>query len=203
MTHATVQRMRGQWRDAETTCRKALEISPKDVSALDMLAGILAELGKVDEAVSTIKSAMELSPGNAALETKYARLVLQKGEQSYMASLAQDMLEHPRKYSAYKRKPSVALLGAILTPGLGQVYNQQFTKAGIIFGTFLMLILSYVIFQPAYPSVSSLADLLRFTHPFVQLMGVICTITYIYGIVDAVVTAGKDSEDPIKKHLMG
>lgn len=197
LRQANVQRMRGQWRDAETSCRNALVISPNDVGANDMLVDILIELGKTDDAITQVKAAMALTPGNAKLETKYAKLVLEKGELNYQTALAQDMLEHPHKYTGgYARKPWLAVLLAMVFPGLGQLYNQELVKAGILASTFIVLMLFYVFFQPKYPSsISSMNDFIRMTNPVVMVLGIICLAAYVYGIVDALVVSGKNGAD--------
>jgi TM2 domain-containing membrane protein YozV len=196
LRQVNVQRMRGQWLDAEVTCRKALTVAPTDLGTHVMFVDILIELGKTDEALAEIKAALLLAPGNPNLETKYAKLVLQKGEAAYQMAMARDMLENPHKYrTASRRKPGLALFLSLMMPGLGQLYNQEFVKAGILFGTLILLIVSYGLFQAPYPTTVTITDFLKYTNGFVQAIGIMTLGAYIYGIADAVVSANKDENE--------
>ena len=147
---ANLQRMRGQWAEAEETCRKALAIAPKDVVFHEMLGDIIYECGRLGQALEQYKIAMTLSPGKPLLEMKYAKVVLEFGETERARALAEDMITNPRKYTARERRPITALVASVVVPGLGQLYNGQPLKAGIIFGAFLLSLVAFRLMQ-AYP----------------------------------------------------
>lgn len=193
LTTINLQRMRGQGIEAEETCRKALEISPSDPAIHETLSDLLYERGMLDEALKEIKVAMELQPGKPSIEKKHAKIVLEIGEREYEKALVKDMMDNPHKYVVRERKPGLALLLALI-PGLGQFYNHELIKAGIVFGTFLLFIVSFGLFQPDYPPVTSVQEILRFTNPTVQVLGFLSLTAYIYGLVDAPVSAEKSSK---------
>jgi tetratricopeptide (TPR) repeat protein len=199
LTAANLSRMRGKWLEAEDTYRKAVSMSPRDIRIRSMLIDVLVELGKTELAISEAKAAMQIAPGNAQIETKYAKLVLERGEAAYQMAMAQDMLENPHKYVDRAKNPSIALLCAVF--GLGQLYNHEFVKAGIIIGTILLFTISFfVLLPPAALRASSVAGMLATLNPFVEVLGAAALVAWIYGIVDALVTSNKGDDEP-KKHI--
>ncbi|HEY3298401.1 MAG TPA: DUF5683 domain-containing protein [Armatimonadota bacterium] len=195
LTAANLCRMRGKWIDAEDTYRKAIDISPKDLRIRNLLVDVLIELGKTDLAIEEIKAAMQMSPGNVQLETKYAKLVLQKGESAYRMSVAEDMLQNPHKYVDKTRKPAMAVILALILPGLGQLYYRQYVKAAVIFGVFLLFMISFAALQPQGSfTIYSLGDLVTAINPMVEVLGIASLAAYVYGIVDASVTGSKGSK---------
>jgi TM2 domain-containing membrane protein YozV len=199
---ANLQRMRGQWADAEETCRKALVIAPRDVVFRELLADTLHECGKLDAAMVEYKTAMALAPGKTSLEKKYAKLAIEIGERDRARGIAEDMIVNPRKYTARARNPVWALVSAIVVPGLGQFYNGEVVKAVIIFSTFALFLIAFRLFQPIPHGVVVPTDLLRNMDPLVQMLGVIAAMAYIYGLIDAPLMAEKSSKAgrEAKKH---
>lgn len=192
---ANLQRMRGQWTDAEDACRKALSIAPNDVVVREMLGDILHECGKLDLALSEYRTALDAAPGKASLETKYAKVTLEIAERERERAIAEDMLRNPRKYTVRERSPVIALLWAVIVPGLGQFYNGDLIKAGVIFGSFLLFVIAYATLQPSYPHhISSLHMFLVFTSPVVLVIGILAGIAYIYGLIDAPIMADKSNK---------
>ncbi|MHB0999956.1 MAG: DUF5683 domain-containing protein [Armatimonadota bacterium] len=190
---ANVQRLRSQFVDAEDTCRKALEIAPEDVQIREMLADILQERGMIDDALKEYKAAMELAPGKASLETKYAKLIIEIAERERDRAIAQDMINNPRKYTTRKRNAGLAMLCSAIVPGLGQFYNGEMIKAGVIFGVFLLFVGIWASLQTGYNNIGSMQDLISTTSPIVLILGFIAGFVYIYGIFDAAIMAGKSS----------
>ncbi|MHB0912052.1 MAG: tetratricopeptide repeat protein [Armatimonadota bacterium] len=192
---ANLQRMRGQWTEAEETLAKALAIAPGDVTLREMLGDVLAECGKLDQALAEYHAGLQSSPGKASLEKKHAKMVLAIGEKEHEKALAKDMLENPAKYNLRRRKPGTALLIA-LVPGLGQIYNGEYVKGGVISGMVLLFFIAMAAMQTPYPSTTySITDLLHFTNPLVLLVGFLAFIAYIYGLIDAPITADKSRKD--------
>lgn len=190
---ANVQRMRNQFVDAEDTCRKALEITPGDVIMKEMLADILQERGKPEDALAEYKSAMELAPGKVSLETKYAKLIIEIAEREREKELAEDMINNPHKYPVIKKNMGLVLFLAAVFPGLGQLYNKEYVKAGIVCGVSILFIVTWAltIKYGGYRAVTNTTEFFADTHPAVLVLGFLAGILYLYGIFDAVFNASK------------
>lgn len=191
---ANLQRMRGQWAEAEETCRNALRIAPKDIVFNEMLGDILHECGKLDQALEQYKTALSLVPGKPSLETKHAKVALEIGERERARALAEDMILNPKKYTRREKKPMVALICSFFVPGLGQLYNEQPAKAGVIFGAFLVFLIAFRLLQVYPRGMGSIAELLNLTHPLVLIVGILAFAAYIYGLIDAPMVADKSNK---------
>lgn len=202
LTLANVQRLREQYTEAESTCRKALELVPDDVAAKEMLADLLLELGKKDEALAEYKSALEIAPGKESLEDKYAKLIIVIAEDERQKEIAKDMINNPHKYTMRKKNPIIAWLLASLVPGMGQFYNGQNIKGAVIFGIFMLFIIVWAGFSSGYSNIDNIQDLILSTNPLVLTLGFINIVSYIYGIFDAVLVAVRSSmSDKIDKKM--
>lgn len=188
---AHLQRMRGQIRDAEDTCRKALEISPLDLKVHEMLGDILYEEGKLDMALAEFRDALVMSPGSEALEKKFARITLEIGEAQHQKMLAEDMIRNPHRYTQRGRSPVVAVVSSAVVPGLGQLYNGQLIKAVILFGAVLLFMIGYATLQRYPRGIQTTAEFFYFTDPIVMVLGILALMAYIYGLIDAPLTADK------------
>lgn len=197
---AHLQRMRGQIRDAEDTCRKALEISPNDVTIREELGDILHEEGKLDLALAEYRAALTISPGAESLEKKFAKVTLDIGEAEHEKMLAEDMIRNPRRYGARPRNPVIAMVSGIV-PGLGQLYNGQVVKAGIIFGAVLLFIIAFALFQHYPKGIQTTAQFFYFTDPLVMVLGILAAMAYIYGVIDAPLTADRLNKAVKEKHV--
>lgn len=201
-TAANVYRMRGQWSEAEEACRQALAIVPEDVGLQEMLADIMYDRGRLEEALEQYKAAMALAPGKLSLEKKHAKVVLDIGDKTRARELAEDMITNPKKYTARERKPMTAVFASVIVPGLGQLYNGQALKAGIIFGSFLLFLLAFRFLQVYPAGVRSLGEMISMTHPAVIILGLVAFVAYIYGIIDAPMVADKLSKnDEVRKQI--
>lgn len=119
---------RGELEAAEKAIRRGLEISPENSELHELLGDALAAREDNERAAEAYKRAAALDSSNDSAETKYARLVLRmKGA---AAGLTPDPLVSAP--IAGKRKPSVAFAASLLWPGLGQWYNGEMSKAGLL-----------------------------------------------------------------------
>lgn len=190
---ANLQRLRQQFIEAEDTCRRALEIAPNDVIIKEMLGDLLYERGKLEDALAEYKSAMQLAPGKESIETKYAKLVIEIAERDRQKAIVEDMINNPQKYTFRKKNPGIAFLFSIILPGLGQFYNGQQVKAGVLFGIFLLFLASWAAFPGHYSGVTNISDFFALTNPLVLILGFLSVLSYLYGIFDAVLVASKSS----------
>lgn len=198
---AHLQRMRGQIRDAEDTCRKALEMSPQDVKIREELGDILYEEGKLDMALAEYRAALTISPGVESLEKKFAKVTLEIGEAEHDRLLAEDMIRNPRKHGVRPRNPVVAVISAIV-PGLGQLYNGQVVKGAIIFGAVLIFIIALATLQHYPRGIQTTAEFFYFTDPLVMILGILAAMAYIYGVIDAPLTADRLNKTIKDKHVV-
>jgi len=197
LAKANLHRLRGQPLEAEDTCRQALQLNPEDVLIREMLGDALSDAGKLKAALAEYRTALDHAPGKESLEKKFAKVTLGIADQEREKTMAQDMMLNPHKYAPRERSPVVAFISSVV-PGLGQLYNGEIVKAAVIFGTFLLFILSYAFLQRGYPagSITDLSSFLYFTSPVVQMTGLVFIIAYLYGLVDAPITAGKTVRKP-------
>lgn len=192
---ANLHRLRGQLLEAEETCRKALEVDPKDVSIREMLGDVLYDAGKLDAASNEYRAALELAPGKASLETKFAKVTLEIAEREREKALAKDVLLNPQKYTVPERNPLIAFVWSAIVPGLGQFYNGEIIKAGVIFGSLLLFILAYAFLQPAYPpGIKNFQTFVLCTNPTVLVLALVFVLAYIYGMIDAPIVADKSGK---------
>ena len=198
---ANLQRLRGQWIDAEDACREALSIAPKDADIREMLGDILHECGKLDMALAEYRSALEICPEKVSLEMKFAKVTLEIGERERERAIAQDMIENPQRYTVRERSPVMALIWSAIVPGLGQFYNGELIKAGVIWAVLLLSAIAWATLQQPYPpNIDSVQMFLIFTNPFVLVLSVLTALAYLYGLIDAPITADKSTK-AARKHV--
>jgi len=181
---AHLARVRRHWAEAETLCRRALDLKPDDAMGLEMLGDLLAEKGDLDGALERFRAALALDPTKAALEDRIARLALQKGEAELERQEAERLLNSPTGKVAAKRNATVAVLLSLVCPGAGQVFNRQTVKGALLIAVWL-------------PSLFGMMELFRL---FVVLMGagrglqpdqglallgLVGVLVWLYAIIDA------------------
>lgn len=199
LAQANLHRLRGQLLEAEDTCRKAIELNPGDVIIREMLGDVLNDAGKLRAALAEYRTALDYAPGKDSLEKKFAKATLELADREREKVMAQDMMLNPQKYAPRERNQAIAFFSAFV-PGLGQLYNGEIVKAAVIFGTFLLFVLSYALLQQPYPEgIDNLQAFLYVTNPLVQMTAVIFIIAYIYGLIDAPITAGKTVRKSVAK----
>ncbi|MFA6666268.1 MAG: DUF5683 domain-containing protein [Armatimonadota bacterium] len=191
---AHLMKMRSQWKEAEDTCRKALAISPNDAGIYEMLGDILWERGKLDDATLQFKTAMQLAPGKASPEEKYAKTILEKSEAEREKAIALEMLENPQKYPTRQKNPAVAFILSAVFPGLGQFYNGDVAKAGIIFALWMAALFA------AAASIGGNKGLASLANPVTLIFGFIALMIQIYAMVDAPFVAYKLTKKAKEPH---
>lgn len=172
----------------------ALAIVPNDVALHEMLADILRDCGKLDAALEEFKTAMKLAPANASLETKYATTTLEIAERERERAIAEDMIANPQKYTKRERSPIMAMVLASVVPGLGQFYNGEMNKGVVILSSFLVFLISFAALRSYPRGITTIAEFLSLTNPFVLILGVLAFIAYVYGLIDAPVRAEKSNK---------
>ncbi|MCW3100188.1 MAG: Tetratricopeptide repeat [Chthonomonadaceae bacterium] len=129
---ANMLRRREKFVDAEAKCREALEMTPKDGSALEMLGDILQGVARIDEALAAYKRALEADPRRTSAEKKYADLLMRQ--------------ESWAGYDPEAAPPNVrfSVLLSLCLPGAGQFFYGSYVKGAV----FLVLdvIVGYLLF---------------------------------------------------------
>ncbi len=117
---ANMLRRREKFVDAEAKCREALELSPKDGSALEMLGDVLQGVARIDEALAAYKRALEADPRRSSAEKKYADLLMRQ--------------ENWANYDPESSTPPNARLPVLLSlllPGAGQFFYGSYVKGAV------------------------------------------------------------------------
>ena len=202
---AHLQRVRQQSGAAEVLCRQALELAPDDLMGREMLADLLLEKGRLDEALEIYRPLFAEQPQRAVLEEKIARIVLRKDDDERERLTAQFMLDSPRGARDQKRNLTLAVLLSLFCAGLGQMFNGQYVKGGILLGTWLLsifgwgdlfrlvLTISGLDTAPAGPR-GARSDLVE-PNAAMIILGMAGLLIHIYSVLDAAAQAGK----PVKK----
>jgi tetratricopeptide (TPR) repeat protein len=191
LREANILRMRGQAQAAEERCRAALELSPGDSSALEMLGDFLRERGRLEEAAEQYRQAATAAPERPSPERKFAEITLELAEQQRLRDAAAFMLANPRSPKEQRRNVYFALFLSSIFPGLGQFYNQELIKGGcLVAGALLCLVLGG---DALFRLVFTVAAM-RNSGPVNQYgawFGMLGLVLWLYAVVDAVVTAQK------------
>lgn len=195
---AHIQRVRQQWAAAETLCRQALELAPKDVMGLEMLGDLLYEKGSLDEALERYRAALEEQPGKPSLEEKIGRCVLEKDREERDRVAAELLLTSPAAQRERKRGATITLLLSLLWPGLGQLLTGETLKGGLMAGGWLVSIpglleLIRLMGSMAAPPerVGGARVVQHETNQFLAVLGFVGIAVYLYSLLDAAAQAGK------------
>ena len=118
---ASMLRRREKFGEAEAKCREALELSPRDAAALEMLGDILQGVARIDEALAAYKRAREADPRRSSAEKKYADLLMR---QENWVGYDPEALTPPNA--------RLAVLLSLLLPGAGQFFYGSYIKGAVI-----------------------------------------------------------------------
>lgn len=170
---ASMLRRREKYRDAEAKVREALNLTPSDASALELLGDILQGVGRVDEALAAYKRATEADSKRSSAEKKYGDLLMR--QQSW--TIADPEAVAPNRW-----------LNSILSlclPGVGQIFNGEWVKA-TVFLAIDSICLYLLLFSPwSYSSRG------KHTNPFTLATFGVFIVTYIVALIDSNVTASR------------
>ncbi|MBM3457530.1 MAG: hypothetical protein FJX77_03200, partial [Armatimonadetes bacterium] len=138
---AHILRMRAQAAAAEGKCRQALALSPQDALGLELLGDLLLDQEKVEEAEGAYQQALEFAPGKESLETKLARIILERAEGDRSRLTAELLLSTPRPAREGKQQQTVAILLSLICAGGGQLVLGEHWKGGILLAFWLLSLL--------------------------------------------------------------
>lgn len=128
---ANMLRRREKYADAEAKCREALELTPKDGAALELLGDILQGVARVDEALAAYKRSLEADPRRSSAEKKYADLLMKQ--------------ENWAGYDPEAAAPNgrAAVLLSACLPGAGHFFYESYVKGAVFIA--LDLLLAYLL----------------------------------------------------------
>ncbi len=195
MSLAHINRMRGEYKQADELVRQALDIVPGDLDARELAADLLYARGDWSQAAEAYKSIYQEDGSRTKAEEKYAKVLLQIAEGQRQQDLLQNLLEHPESaWRLPERSPAIAaLLSGI--PGFGHVYCGQAIKGVVIMlVTMLSWLLFFVLIPHRLPNEPLGTFITRFTHdmdPFAVIFLTLALAVHAYAVVNAAVTADK------------
>lgn len=197
-----LHRMRSEYIEAEDVCRQALALDESRADVRELLGDVLYDRGQLEDAMQEYKQVKESGPGFASAETKYAKVVLEIGQNEYERRIMKEMLDNPKKYVEGPKHPLLAFILSALVPGMGQVYNREIVKGAILIGAFLLSLLVLAL-SPIetgnllkavgvllYPTASDAPKNLPIG-PLVVLFAAVLVFIYIYAVIDAAIGAAK------------
>jgi DNA-binding winged helix-turn-helix (wHTH) protein/TolB-like protein/Flp pilus assembly protein TadD len=105
--HSSLGRIRHwhewNWKGAEESFRRALELNPNSVNAHQFYARLLTTLGRYDEALSEIYQAQELDPRSADLAVPLSGILEKRGEFDEAVRVLESMLEMDKESKFARR----------------------------------------------------------------------------------------------------
>jgi tetratricopeptide (TPR) repeat protein len=194
---AVLLRAKGKPREALEKTQESLRVMADNPDAFEILGDLYSSLGPPEAAIEAYQRALELDPSRITLETRLAHIALKKGEIDYQRRLAQDIIAG-RYRPLQKRNPGIAGLLSLIFPGLGQVYNQDWIKGGILLLVFLLLtakisITLYLLKPWAQGDMFSLLGAF-FARPAL-FWTILLLVIYGYATIDAAVAATRSASE--------
>jgi tetratricopeptide (TPR) repeat protein len=207
MSRANVHRMRGELIEAEDCSRQALELDERRLDAREFVADMLYARGQLDRAAEEYKGLIERRPPDLTLEAKYAKVILEIGEREHEKIIAQEMLANPEQFKTPEKHPLWAFVLSILVPGVGQMYNGEKAKGGIILGIYVLLLtaiaFSSLAVKNLFDNFKAMLVPPKNQPPPIDVVAALfvalLVFLYIYAIIDAPISASKTSK--IEKKL--
>jgi len=116
--------LKGDYAGAVRICRQALAVEETS-KGLVLLGEVTEACGNLTQALQEYRRALDLDPNNTRAEEHIGRLALR---QATMLS-----------GSSAERHPLTAILLSALLPGMGELYNLQFVKGGVILFVYILV----------------------------------------------------------------
>lgn len=135
---------RGQKSEAKKQLAQALKIDPSDIGALELLGDIFLEDAEQEKAIQVFEHGLKCHPDYAPFEEKLGQAHIDIAEMERDKQRQQDVLELGIvSDKLLDKKPSLAMGLSLIVPGAGQVYNDQYEKAAMHFGFWIVLLLTW------------------------------------------------------------
>jgi len=195
---AVLLRAKGRPQEALAKAQESLRVMADNPDAFEILGDLYSTLNLSEAAIEAYQRALELDPSRISLETRLAHIALKKGEMDYQRRLAQDIIAG-RLRLGQKRNPGIAGILSLLIPGMGQLYNQQWLKGGILLLIYLLLAMKDISTVARMLEASGSGDMFAlmgafFTRPALGWTLLLVGL-YIYGVIDATIFATRASDE--------
>lgn len=207
---ASVQRMRAQIVDARKTLQQALIVSAGLPGAQiapihEMIGDLMAAEERWDQAADAYEKAHQLDPKRMTAEKKYGEMTLRLADEKAMASLGDAFLKGDGSALSSgargKRSPGFAMILSLIMPGFGQFYNGQFVKGSICLGIVVLAIFLIAVTSDLNALLCLFAPTraCRGVHvsPLTWLCLAIFVAVWLYGLVDAPMSAARTTDDGV------
>lgn len=202
LSTANAHRLRGDLVAAEDSCREAIQVDPENARLGEMLGDLLEARGLLEDARAQYHGVMERNPGLASVEKKLAKLALEMDERARERRSVEDALGKPEDTKEIRRSAGIALALSLAVPGVGQIYVGEITKGIIILGSFLVSIIVMAVSGETASFIKQMfaiimagsggsADTSVWPSAWLLLFFGVGMFSYIYGVVDAPITAAK------------
>lgn len=197
LRQANLQKMRGQHSEASESLKQAIELNPEHAPSWELLGDMHRQAGDRDAAQEAYKHAHELDPKLVSAERKYAEIVLQIAQEQQQREMWQQAMENPQNdLLVPKRNPGLAFLLSMCMPGVGQLYNGDFVKGGIVIGIWLI---GWIFIFASSEGSAFMSNFLRVLFStsgargglssFLTLTLVTVSLVHLYAMIDAPFTA--------------
>jgi tetratricopeptide (TPR) repeat protein len=162
LSGAALCNRRLQWDEALKKCQEALALDSQSAEAHELVGDILQARGNWDGALQSYKTAQALNPKRTVLEEKIGLVSIELDQIALREERREQLKADPSQLKWDERDPKVACILSAIVPGLGQIYNRDYVKAGVILGVSLVSLTIFVwAFHGALDTVSAQATLSR------------------------------------------
>ena len=180
----------GRYEEAKERLAQAKTLAPEHPAVLEVEGDLFYAQGRYRQAERLYRQAFQGDPKNAKLEEKFATALVKMSEPEMLAKLGPDTEDSIWQRRVSRPVWASAILSAFL-PGLGQLYNGDFLKGGII----LIFSIRMILYNILYPLIHSFKDAREFNgigeilSPFVQGTMLASMLFFLalmlYSVIDA------------------
>ncbi len=214
LTTARLAYRRGQLDEAYRHCREVLLIHGDDGEAHELMGEVLRDQHKLDAALEEFRHALELDPTLTNAEEKIGLISIERENLQRAEARRNEFIGDATKRQLEERNPRIAVTVAILIPGGGQWYNEDVPRAAIVFSAVIASLLFWLL-----PTISAFneikllrPDLIRrglfpgpglvlnhlqsqgFVFWWVVLNVLVCCGAWLYGVIEAALTAQRETK---------
>lgn len=198
LRQAHLEKMRGQSEQARATLQRALELMPDAPDVWELLGDYRREAGDWKGAHEAYQKAHELAPDNPHIERKFAEAVLRLSRQQEQYQMWERALGGKETANAtlLPRNPGLAFLLSMQMPGVGQLYNGQWVKGGVLLA---LWVLGWAVFMLTPGSSDFVYNLLAYlVNPtrvrggisaFQVILALMLFVVWVYAMIDAPLSA--------------
>ncbi len=198
LRQAHLEKMRGQSEQARATLQQALELMPDAPDVWELLGDYRREAGDWKGAHEAYQKAHELAPDNPHIERKFAEAVLRLSRQQEQYQMWERALGGNETANAtlLPRNPGLAFLLSMQMPGVGQLYNGQWVKGGVLLA---LWVLGWAVFMLTPGSSDFVYNLLAYlVNPtrvrggisaFQVILALMLFVVWVYAMIDAPLSA--------------